>query len=447
MKTKAILFSILLLAGCQQSGHIKPNLSAITPTQQGSLTADKPQYDVKTNLWGYVVSELNMDIPDNERISQQESYFLDNPKHIQTVAIRAEPYMYWIIEEIEKRDLPMELALVPVVESAFNPHVTSSAKAAGLWQFVPITANYYGLKQNKWYDGRRDVAASTTAALDLLERLYIMFDNDWPLALAAYNAGEGRVMQAMKANESKNLPTDYWSLSLPKETMNYVPKILALSKVIRENQDTIILPNSNYRDKALASIDIGEQITLSKVAELSHLPISTVKDYNPGYKRDITAPNGPHVIMLPRNKLAQFQTAFADEAILETIRSAVAKVNQSIKQESIKPNIPASIYKVRSGDSFYAIARRNNMSVKELQRLNGLNAKSTLLVGQTLKIHNSGSRPTQLSKQAPSYYKVRQGDSYYSIARRHGINLKELISWNANIKMLKPGTQLTLYLK
>lgn len=446
MKTKAILFSILLLAGCQQSGHIKPNLSAITPTQQGPLTADEPQYDVRTNLWGYVISELNMDIPDNERISQQESYFLDNPQHIQTVATRAEPYMYWIIDEIEKRDLPMELALVPVVESAFNPHVTSSAKAAGLWQFVPITANYYGLKQNKWYDGRRDVAASTTAALDLLERLYIMFDNDWPLALAAYNAGEGRVMQAMKANESKNLPTDYWSLSLPKETMNYVPKILALSKVIQENQETIILPNSNYRDKALASIDIGEQITLSKVAELSHLPISTVKDYNPGYKRDITAPNGPHVIMLPRNKLTQFKTAFADEAILETIRFAVAKANQSIKQESSKPNIPASIYKVRSGDSFYAIARRYNMSVKELQRLNGLNAKSTLLAGQTLKINNTVGRPTQ-SKQSRSYYKVRQGDSYYSIAHRHGINLKELISWNADIKMLKPGTQLTLYLK
>ncbi|OAT25201.1 murein transglycosylase D [Proteus myxofaciens] len=446
MKTKAILFSILLLAGCQQSGHIKPNLSAITPTQQGPLTADEPQYDVRTNLWGYVISELNMDIPDNERISQQESYFLDNPQHIQTVATRAEPYMYWIIDEIEKRDLPMELALVPVVESAFNPHVTSSAKAAGLWQFVPITANYYGLKQNKWYDGRRDVAASTTAALDLLERLYIMFDNDWSLALAAYNAGEGRVMQAMKANESKNLPTDYWSLSLPKETMNYVPKILALSKVIQENQETIILPNSNYRDKALASIDIGEQITLSKVAELSHLPISTVKDYNPGYKRDITAPNGPHVIMLPRNKLTQFKTAFADEAILETIRFAVAKANQSIKQESSKPNIPASIYKVRSGDSFYAIARRYNMSVKELQRLNGLNAKSTLLAGQTLKINNTVGRPTQ-SKQSRSYYKVRQGDSYYSIAHRHGINLKELISWNADIKMLKPGTQLTLYLK
>ena len=130
MKTKVILFSILLLAGCQQSKSIKPDLSAITPTSLGTSTSYQPQYDIKTNLWGYVVSELKMDIPDNERISQQETYFLNNPKHIQTVALRAEPYMYWIIEEIEKRNLPMELALVPVVESAFNPHVTSSAKAA-----------------------------------------------------------------------------------------------------------------------------------------------------------------------------------------------------------------------------------------------------------------------------------------------------------------------------
>ncbi|EEG84449.1 LysM domain protein [Proteus penneri ATCC 35198] len=351
--------------------------------------------------------------------------------------------MYSIIDEIEKRELPMELALVPVVESAFNPHVTSSANAAGLWQFVPITGNYYGLAQNQWYDGRRDVMASTKAALDLLERLYVMFDSDWALALAAYNAGEGRVMQAIKANESKNLPTDYWSLSLPKETMNYVPKILALSKVIRENEENITFPKSNYRDKALASIDVGEQITLNKVAELSQLPINTVKDYNPGYKRGITAPNGPHVIMLPRNKLDQFRNAFEDEAVLETIRLAVAKTNQSIKQEGV--------YKVRSGDSFYAIARRYNMSIKDLQRINGLNAKSTLLVGQTLKIHNAGSASnttvTKPTKPSPSYYKVRQGDSYYSIARRHGINLKLLMSWNSDIKMLKPGTQLTLYTK
>ncbi|VTP83473.1 membrane-bound lytic murein transglycosylase D [Proteus vulgaris] len=359
MKTKAILFSILLLAGCQQSENIKPNLSAITPlSTKGTSTSHQPQYDVKTNLWGYVVSELKMELPKNERISQQELYFLNNPKHIQSVASRAEPYMYSIIDEIEKRELPMELALVPVVESAFNPHVTSSANAAGLWQFVPITGNYYGLAQNQWYDGRRDVMASTKAALDLLERLYVMFDSDWALALAAYNAGEGRVMQAIKANESKNLPTDYWSLSLPKETMNYVPKILALSKVIRENEQNITFPKSNYRDKALASFDVGEQITLNKVAELSQLPINTVKDYNPGYKRGITAPNGPHVIMLPRNKLEQFRNAFADEAVLETIRLAVAKTNQSIKQEGI--------YKVRSGDSFYAIARRLQYEHKRL---------------------------------------------------------------------------------
>lgn len=445
MKTKAILFSILLLAGCQQSENIKPNLSAITPTStKGTSTSHQPQYDVKTNLWGYVVSELKMDLPENERISQQELYFLNNPKHIQSVASRAEPYMYSIIDEIEKRELPMELALVPVVESAFNPHVTSSANAAGLWQFVPRTGNYYGLAQNQWYDGRRDVMASTKAALDLLERLYVMFDSDWALALAAYNAGEGRVMQAIKANESQNLPTDYWSLSLPKETMNYVPKILALSKVIRENEQTITFPKSNYRDKALASFDVGEQITLNKVAELSQLPINTVKDYNPGYKRGITAPNGPHVIMLPRNKLDQFRNAFEDEAVLETIRLAVAKTNQSIRQEGV--------YKVRSGDSFYAIARRYNMSIKELQRINGLNAKSTLLVGQTLKIHNANgisnnTTTTKPTKPTPSYYKVRQGDSYYSIARRHGINLKLLMSWNSDIKMLKPGTQLTLYTK
>lgn len=147
--------------------------------------------------------------------------------------------MYLIVEQIKKRKMPMELVLLPIVESAFDPHATSSANAAGLWQIVPSTGRNYGLKQNQWYDGRRDVVASTKAALDILERLNKMFNGDWLLTVAAYNSGEGRVMQAIKANKAKGKPTDFWALSLPRETSLYVPKMLALGDLLKNSKSTV----------------------------------------------------------------------------------------------------------------------------------------------------------------------------------------------------------------
>ncbi|SUG79459.1 membrane-bound lytic murein transglycosylase d [Salmonella enterica subsp. enterica] len=169
-----------------------------------------------------------MGIPENSRIREQKQKYLRNKSYLHDVTLRAEPYMYWIAGQVKKRNMPMELVLLPIVESAFDPHATSGANAAGIWQIIPSTGRNYGLKQTRNYDARRDVVASTTAALDMMQRLNKMFDGDWLLTVAAYNSGEGRVMRAIKANKARGKPTDFWSLSLPRETKLYVPKMLAL---------------------------------------------------------------------------------------------------------------------------------------------------------------------------------------------------------------------------
>lgn len=228
MKAKAILLASVLLVGCQASRHDgniqqhAQSLSAAGQGEAGKYTGTRWMDDgtylaQNQNLWNFIGDELKMGIPENTRIREQKQKYLKNKSYLHDVTLRAEPYMYWIAGQVKKRNMPMELVLLPIVESAFDPHATSSANAAGIWQIVPSTGRNYGLKQTKAYDARRDVVASTTAALDMMQRLNKMFDGDWLLTVAAYNSGEGRVLKAMKANKARGLPTDFWSLSLPRK--------------------------------------------------------------------------------------------------------------------------------------------------------------------------------------------------------------------------------------
>ncbi|MBW5407657.1 murein transglycosylase D [Morganella morganii] len=459
MKIKAtLLAAAILLAGCQtapqntvQKPHY-PSGNGFLLTAQQMDTAKMSSVSPEDDIWGYIRDEMKMNIPDNDRIRAEERSYLAKKSYLHDVTLRAEPYMYWIIGKIDERNMPMELVLLPIVESAFNPHATSPAQAAGLWQIIPSTGKANGLNQNQWVDDRRDVAASTTAALDLLERLNNMFGGDWALTLAAYNSGEGRVLRAMEANAAAGKPTDYWSLSLPKETMDYVPRIFALSNVIRNSDHNgVNLPVPNA-ERALARVNIGQQISLDVAAQLLDMPVSRLKDYNPGLKRGVTSPAGPHYLMLPKTKVDQLMSALSDDAVLNDIRTAVAKNNQRTEQlSSPAGRAQAAKYKVKSGDSFYAIADRHKMTVAELKKLNGLKSASVLKPGQTLQV--KGSPVVKPSKAATknamhlAKYKVRQGDSYYSIAQRHGVTLKELMSWNSKVKMkdLHPGVELTVY--
>lgn len=462
MKLKAIIFiATVLLAGCQTAPHKTAQKSSSSQgkgflyTQQKTtvISTVNPEID----FWGYVQNGMKMNLPDNDRIREQEQIYLNKKSYLHDVTLRAEPYMYWIINQIDERNMPMELVLLPIVESAFNPHATSPAQAAGLWQIMPKTGQASGLRQNQWVDDRRDIAASTEAALDLLERLNTMFGGDWALTLAAYNSGEGRVLKAMEANAAAGKSTDYWSLSLPKETMQYVPKLFALSKVIRNSDiNGIKLPDLDA-DRALTRINIGQQISLDIAAKLLDIPVAELRDYNPSLKRGITSPSGPHYLMLPKEKVNQMMLALSNTTTLDDIRIAAARNNSQRNTNTAKAtatvnsrNSATTKYKIRNGDSLYSIAQRHKMTVRELQKLNGLKTTSIIKPGQTVSVKNSknSTMTAPKSKAQPRIqkYKVRQGDSYYSIAQRHGIKLNDLMSWNQNIKMadLHPGVELTL---
>ncbi len=470
MKAKAIIIASVLLVGCQASRHDAkaPNqyaqsLSSASQSETGKYTDSQSSGQwmggsntaAQQHLWNFISDELKMSIPDNSRVREQKNKFLKNKSYLHDVTLRAEPYMYWIVEQIEKRKMPMELVLLPIVESAFDPHVTSHANAAGLWQIVPQTGRNYGLKQNQWYDGRRDVVASTTAAMDIMQRLNRMFNGDWLLTIAAYNSGEGRVMKAMKANKAKGLSTNFWALSLPRETSVYVPKMLALSDIIKHHKRYgIKLPTPN-KERALARIEVGQQIELTQAAEMSGLSLTKLKSFNPGYIRNVTAPNGPHYIMVPKSHASKFKNSLAGTQIAK-IKPRTAEKDVDIAHNS-KPRADnratRSSYTVRSGDTLSTIAKRLNISPVELQSINQISSSKKLKVGQTLQVaSNTNSRSankSQASNKGSSItYRVRKGDSLYSIAKRHGVKINDVMRWNtviAKTNRIQPGDTLTLF--
>ncbi|KAA8728685.1 MAG: murein transglycosylase D [Ewingella americana] len=452
MKAKAIIFASVLLVGCQASRQdVKvpeqhaQSLSSASQSEAGEYTdggrltssrwLDNDDSIAQKNLWNFIGDELKMKVPENARIREQKVKYLKNKSYLHDVTLRAEPYMYWITEQIKKRNMPMELVLLPIVESAFDPKATSAANAAGLWQIVPQTGRNYGLKQNQWYDGRRDVVASTTAALDMMQNLNKMFGGDWLLTIAAYNSGEGRVMQAVKANKAKGRPTDFWSLALPRETSIYVPKMLALSDILKHSKKYGISLPTPSQDRALARVEVGQQMQLTQAAEMAGMSLTKLKSYNTGYKQNVTAPNGPHYIVLPTAHAAQLKDSLADGDIA------------AVQNTRLASNAPsgAKAYKVRSGDSLSGIAARLNVKTRDLQRWNNLRSASAIKVGQTLQVADNSVSSASSSNGGSITYQVRKGDSLSSIAKRHGVNIKDVMRWNAGTDNLQPGNKLTLF--
>ncbi|OSN10191.1 lytic transglycosylase [Lonsdalea iberica] len=453
MKAKAILIASVLLAGCQVSPHdtSQPkqhaqSLSSASQSETGKYADGREtgarwldnDHLAQQDLWNFISGELKMEVPENARIREQKQRYLKNKSYLHDVTLRAEPYMYWIVEQIKQRKMPMELVLLPIVESAFNPNAQSSANAVGLWQIVPGTGRHYGLQQDKWYDGRRDVAASTTAALNMMQRLNRMFDGDWLLTIAAYNSGEGRVMQAIKANKAKGRPTNYWSLALPYETSIYVPKMLALSDILKHSKKYgLDLPKTN-EERALAQVDLGQQMQLTQAAELAGLPVTKLKSYNTGYKQNVTAPNGPHYIMVPKAHVEQLKDSLAEVDIAAVQPTRLAQTTRG------------SEYKVRTGDTLSAIAKRLNVSTKDLQNWNNLRGH-TVKAGQTLQVAKASFATTgsdASGKNGSIIYHVRKGDSLASIAKRHGVDIADVMRWNTVINKkanIQPGDRLTLF--
>ncbi|SJM95219.1 Membrane-bound lytic murein transglycosylase D [Crenothrix polyspora] len=262
-------------------------------------------------VWGRMLSLYALPEVSNERVDRQLNWYLDHPDYIARIQERAAPYMHLILDEIEAKNLPGELALLPVVESAFIAEAYSRSDASGLWQFIPATGRLFGLKQNSWYDGRRDVYASTKAATSFLQDLGETFGGDWCLALASYNFGKGNIGKAIDRNEYNGRPTDYWSLDLPQETEDYVPRLLAIAKLFA-NADKYNIPLQRIPNQAYcAVVNVGSQLDLDVAAEMADMPLKSFLKLNPGFKKESTAPEGPHHLLLPVTRLQKFKENLA----------------------------------------------------------------------------------------------------------------------------------------
>lgn len=363
------------------------------------------------------------DEPDQHAIEQELRWYANNPDYLQRAFGRADLYLYYIVTELERRGMPLELALLPVVESAFEPYAYSRARASGLWQFIAPTGSRFGLKQDWWYDGRRDIVESTRAALDYLQSLHDQFNGDWLLAIAAYNCGEAMVARAAEANRSAGRNVDFWSVWLPQETRAYVPKLLAMKRLVMDPESYGLaftpIPNQPY----FTRVSTGGQINLKLAAEVAGISPEELYELNPAFHRFATDPSGPHFLLLPVDAADVFA--------------------ENITQLTEEQRMGVGTYTVRRGDSVIALARRFHTTPEVIRALNDL-PSGPLTVGADVRVPSAvvelpakvmlaaarvdGGRSR--SPRRGHVQVVRRGDSLYAIARRHGMNVNTLASLN-----------------
>lgn len=367
---------------------------------------------------------------DHPRVAVYIDHYRRNPNIITVSSARAKPFAYFILTEIERRDLPTELLLLPIVESGYAAEATSRSRAAGIWQFIPSTGEHFGLIQDDWYDGRRDVYQSTHAALNYLESLHARF-GDWYLALAAYNYGQGNVARAIAANAAAGKPTDYWNLKLSDEAMAYVPRLLALSVLVDQPaRHGVTLPkiaNSPY----VEPVQLGRQADLEYVAELARMETREIMQLNPGYRRAITHPHAAQHLLLPAPAAQRLQTA--------------------LRQNGPEhPLLRSHEYQVRAGDNLGRIAQQHGVTVAELRGINRLNG-DIIHVGQKLQVPASGRASANPVAAAappvrPQRHTVQAGESLWSISRRHGVAVASIQAQNrlAANAVLRPGQVLEI---
>ncbi|MGB9090187.1 MAG: transglycosylase SLT domain-containing protein [Pseudomonas farsensis] len=444
------------LVGCQSTRQLDESDSVRAHSYQARIkhkpapvvVKAKEQPQAPQDVWermrqGFALQE-NMDV--NPRIEQQRLWFASNPSFLENAGERGSLYLHYIVERLEERNMPLELALLPAIESAYNPMAYSRASAAGMWQFMPATGRHFNLRQTNFYDGRRDVTASTNAALDYLNRLHDMFNGDWLLALAAYNSGEGTVSRAIERNEKLGLPTDYWNLPLPQETRDYVPKLLALSQVVNTPQAYGVNLNPIANEPYFEAIAINERLDLSRVAAFADIDEDELIQLNPAFKKRMTV-DGPKQLLVPTAK-AQLLSARMSNLKPEELVSL--QPNKAVFQAALaEAKAPAArSYRVKRGDNLGSIAKANRVSVKQLQSWNSLGGNS-LRVGQVLALRGGSAAGNRVAdaKQRSTQYKVRKGDSYYLVAKRFNVEMKHLKRWNPRSgHALKPGQTLTVYL-
>ena len=263
------------------------------------ILSDIPTLLAPTDLWEAMRRNFGLPGRNDARVRAQRDWYARHPEYMRRVSQRAGRYAAHILQEVEQRDMPAEIALLPIVESAYDPFAYSHGRAAGLWQFIPATGKRYGLKQDWWYDGRRDLVESTRAALDYLEYLHKRFHGDWLLALAAYNSGEGTVIRAIRRNRRKGKPVSFWDLDLPRETRAYVPKLIALKQLVNSPEKYGVKLEQVDIEPPFEMIDTGGQIDLAIAADLAGIDLDELYRFNPGFNQWATPPKGPHRLLIP----------------------------------------------------------------------------------------------------------------------------------------------------
>lgn len=382
-------------------------------------------------IWQQLINGFQLDEVQHPFIEREIGQFSQRSLSLQRQLGQARPYLFHLLQEIEKHNMPTEIALLPGIESGYRGNVYSRHGAAGLWQFMPATGKYFGLKQDAWYDTRQDFPKATDAALLYLRKLHKRFDNDWLLAIAAYNGGGGTVARAIRKNLDQDKPIDFWSLDLPAETEAYVPRLLALAKVVgHAEQYGIQLPDIENQVH-FSTARINKQLDLKVAARLAGLNTDELLELNPGFKRWATHPNDPHDLLLPAGKIDDFREKLAELPADQWIIT---------RHHTIVP-----------GDNLGRIARKYGISIKNLKQANKLTS-SNIRAGDVLNVPVSGGfklASSWSSEKSPNnkkvQYQVVKGDSLYRIARQFSVQVSDLKKWNSlNGAYLKPGQELTV---
>lgn len=402
----------------------EPSATQIEGTSTELVSADLPEaIPFENDLWLRIRSGYAMPDIDSTFTTKYENWYASRPAYVQRMTARSQRYLYYIVGEVEKRGMPTEIALLPMIESAYNPTAYSRSHASGIWQFVPATGRYFGLQQNWWVDNRRDVTAATDAALTYLQKLHEMFGS-WDLALAAYNAGEGTVGRAISRNKRRGLPTDYQSLKLPAETRAYVPKLLAVKNIVNYPEKFGLRLNPVPNQAYFAEIEAPEQIDTKLIAELAGISLEEFNALNPSYNRPVVASKGgEHSLLLPIPATERFQTNLTSYD---------------------KPLISWQTYQAKRGERMADIAKKFNMKVSKLRSVNSLPKLEKLHSAQLVLVPAKKSSPSKinvarLTRQKIqngrgayrlATHRIKRGDTLGALARKYGTNAKSLMRLN-----------------
>lgn len=444
---------VLLLAACASQAPVANNAADSqatsnylrkSATAKETVDVDKQSVGDLTSadpdLWGRIRRGFQMPDLQSDLVDMQTTWYTQRPDYVQRMTERSQKYLYHIVEELEARHMPTELALLPFIESAYNPQALSVAKAAGMWQFMPGTGRTYNLKRNMWQDERRDVLASTSAALDYLSRLHDMF-GDWYLALAAYNWGEGNVQRAIARNQAAGLPTDYQSLRMPNETRNYVPKLQAVKNIIASPQQYGLtlpdIPNHPY----FVTVTTSRDIDVAVASKLANLPLDEFRSLNPSFSKPVILGATEPQILLP------FDNASAFEKNLKAYNGQLSSWTTYTVSERARPA---------------AIAEKIGVDADTLMSVNKIPAGMRLKPGSTIVVPRGDDDDEDISADVAEngalamepdvpdtrkmLIRVRRKQSMAAIAGRYGVSVGQLKAWNRTHRDLAmPGQALVLH--